>query len=142
MVAHYCEWQSLPGRPCSCLLTWARWGASLGQSPWLSPLPSCSQEPEPPPALNAGRPHQRLQSGRQRAVQMRGLPLQATGKPDALKLGLVLHVDALCREGGCGQDQGPVRTPPGVGAQLSQPKLPRVQASPTSGVTDFLAFPE
>ena len=73
-----------------------------------------------------GRPHQPFQSGRQHAVVLGGLSLQAAGIPDPLQLSRVLHVDPLCREGSCGQDQGPVREPNfGVRVHLSQPQCPQ-----------------
>lgn len=73
---------------------------------WASPL-LCSARPLAAP----GCPHQSFQSGRQGAVVVRGLVLQAVGIADPLQLRRVLHVNTLCREGGCGQDQGPVREP-------------------------------
>lgn len=95
---------------------------------WASPYSACSglgssSQQKPLAAhvarLLLGAPHQHFQGGRQHAVVVRGLLLQAAGVLDPLQLGRVLHVDALCREGGCGRNQRPVREPScSIGAQL------------------------
>lgn len=80
--------------------------------------------------LLSGAPHQHFQGGRQRAVVVGGLLLQAEGVPDPLQLGRVLHIDTLCREGGCGRDQGSVREP-----TVGSAKGPRRPHHPGARVT-------
>lgn len=73
--------------------------------------------------LLSGGPHQHFQGGRQRAVVVGGLLLQAARVPDPLQLGRVLHIDTLCREGGCGRDQGSVSEP--TTGSAKGPRRPR-----------------